>query len=360
MTSEQPFKIAVSDNALDLLKRKHDDTRLLDEVNAVECACGAPLADIKRLVSLSRWKDGYEWCTHERGLNALPMFTRNIAVQGFGEPSVHYVHQRSAAKGTYHPAVLPLLTTVSGDHLSFHVVVPSLPGYAWSDAVLKKGFPGKHYAELFKKLMTSLGYTECVMQGRDWGHVLTLTTASLYRPKHVRASHTNLPMCEPPKLFGNHIVLLKSLIMSFTSREREAAGLTQDFFKSRAGYFAEQSTKPQTLGYKTHTTWPTRLNIQEARHDDGCIFVDRRRNRLMKDGERGAVRYIPKEGSCWNWNTRSADTLRRTSSPKHSWATFGKCSANLGLQQVSFQGVLTISQYTLERQWLLNRGKVKA
>ncbi|KAH8979685.1 alpha beta-hydrolase [Lactarius akahatsu] len=269
MTSEQPFKIAVSDNALDLLKRKHDDTRLLDEVNAVECACGAPLADIKRLVSLSRWKDGYEWCTHERGLNALPMFTRNIAVQGFGEPSVHYVHQRNAAKGTYHPAVLPLLTTVSGDHLSFHVVVPSLPGYAWSDAVLKKGFPGKHYAEassalrfsllpLFNKLMTSLGFTECVMQGSasgkqnvtnsSWGHVLTLTAASLYRPKHVKASHTNLPMCEPPKLFGNHIVLLKSPIMSFTSREREAAGLTQDFFKSRAGYFAEQSTKPQTLG----------------------------------------------------------------------------------------------------------------
>ncbi len=102
MTSEQPFKIAVSDDALALLKRKLDDTRLPDEVNAAEWAYGAPLADIRRLAS--RWKDGYDWRTHERELNALPMFTRTIAVDGFGELSVHYVHQRSAAKGA-----IPLL-----------------------------------------------------------------------------------------------------------------------------------------------------------------------------------------------------------------------------------------------------------
>ncbi|KAH9018193.1 Alpha/Beta hydrolase protein [Lactarius deliciosus] len=231
MTSEQPFQIAVSDDALALLKRKLDDTRLPDEVNAAEWAYGTPLADIKRLVS--RWKDGYDWRTHERKLNALPMFTRPIAVDGFGELSVHYVHQKSAAKGA-----IPLLF-VNG----------SFPGYAWSEGVLEKGFHGKHYAELFNKLMISLGYTEYVTQGGNWGNVLTLTTASLYGPKHVKASHTNLPMSDPPKLFKNPIVLLKCLIMSFTSREREAAARTRDFFENRAGYFAVQSTKPQTLGY---------------------------------------------------------------------------------------------------------------
>ncbi|KAH9025219.1 alpha/beta-hydrolase [Lactarius pseudohatsudake] len=255
MTSEQPFKIAVSDDALALLKRKLDDTRLPDEVNAAEWAYGAPLADIKRLAN--RWKDAGG---RTRKLNALPMFTRTIAMDGFGGLNVHYVHQKSAAKGAIPllfvhgctflevTKVLPLLTAVSADHPSFHVVAPSLPGYAWSEGVLKQGFNAKHYAELFNKVMILLGYAEYVTQGGDWGHILTLTTASLYGPKHVKASHTNLPICEPPT-FGTPIVLLQCLIASFTSREREAEAASQDFFKSGMGYFREQSTKPQTLGF---------------------------------------------------------------------------------------------------------------
>ncbi|KAH9017883.1 Alpha/Beta hydrolase protein [Lactarius hengduanensis] len=268
MTSEQPFKIAVSDDALALLKRKLGDTRLPDEVNAAEWAYGAPLADIRRLAN--RWKDGYDWRAHERKLNALPMFTRTFAVEGFGELDVHYIHQKSTAKGAIPllfvhgwpgcflevTKVLPLLTAVSVDHPSFHVVAPSLPGYAWSEGVLEKGFHAKHYAEmtlalgssrycadhlypttqLFNKLMISLGYTEYVTQGGDWGHI------------HVKASHTNFPICEPPT-YGTPIVLLQCLIASFTSRERDAAAVSQNFFKNGMGYFREQSTKPQTLGF---------------------------------------------------------------------------------------------------------------
>jgi hypothetical protein len=102
MTQEQPFKITVPDDELALLNRKLQDTRLPDEVNGAKWDYGVPLADIKRLAS--RWKDGYDWRTHESKLNALPMFTRTIAVDGFGELSVHYVHQRSAIEGA-----IPLL-----------------------------------------------------------------------------------------------------------------------------------------------------------------------------------------------------------------------------------------------------------
>ncbi|KAI9435117.1 Alpha/Beta hydrolase protein [Lactarius indigo] len=237
-----PFKIAVSDDALALLKRKLDDTRFPDEINAAEWAYGAPLADIKRLVS--RWKDGYDWRTHERKLNALPMFTRTIGVDGFGELDIHYVHQKSVAKGA-----IPLLFvhgSVSADHPSFHVV-RTKPSW------------------LFNKLMISLGYTEYVTQGGDWGHILTLTTASLYGPKHVKASHTNLPICEPPT-FRNPIVLLQCLIGSFTSGEREAAAASQDFFKSGMGYFAEQSYQAADsriqLGRLARR--PSRVDIREA------------------------------------------------------------------------------------------------
>ncbi|KAH9056295.1 alpha/beta-hydrolase [Lactarius vividus] len=235
-----PFEIAVPDDALALLKRKLDDTRLPDEV-----------------VNAAEWKDGYDWRTHERKLNALPRFTRTIAVDGFGELDVHYVHRRApprvpshccsstashmcAVPGCFLEAtkVLPLLTAVSADHPSFHVVAPSLPGYAWSEGVLKKGFNAKHYAELFNKLMISLGYTE----------YLTLTAASLYGPKHVKASYTNFPICELAT-FGNPIVLLQCLISSFTSRERDAAAISQNSFKNGMGYFREQATKSQTLGF---------------------------------------------------------------------------------------------------------------
>ncbi|KAH9035733.1 alpha/beta-hydrolase [Lactarius pseudohatsudake] len=261
MTSEQPFKIAVSDDALALLKRKLDDTRLPDEVNAAGWAYGTPLADIKRLVS--RWRDGYDWRTHERELNAFPMFTRAVTVEGFGELSVQYVHQRSAAKGAIPllfvhgwpgsflevTKILPLLTAVSADHPSFHVVAPSLPGFAWSEGVLEKGFHAEHYAELFNKLMISLGYSEYVTQGGDWGHLLTLTAASKYGPKHVKASHSNMPICDPPSFRENPITLLKYLISSFTARERQFAAHTENIFKDGRGYSAEQSTKPQTLGF---------------------------------------------------------------------------------------------------------------
>ncbi|KAH8990651.1 Alpha/Beta hydrolase protein [Lactarius hatsudake] len=168
MNSEQPFKIAVSDDALALLKRKLKDIRLPDEVNTTEWAYGTPLADIRRL----------------RELNPLPMFARTITVDGFGELKVHYVYQRSTAKGAIlllfvhgRPGsfveatkIPPLVTPVSADCPSFHIVAPSLPGFPWSEGVLEKGFHAEHYAKLFNKLMISLGYSEYVTQGGDWGY----------------------------------------------------------------------------------------------------------------------------------------------------------------------------------------------
>jgi hypothetical protein len=102
MAPEQPFEIAVSDDELELLNRKLEDSRLPDEVNGAKWAYGVPLGDIKRLVN--RWQDGYDWRKQESKLNSLPMFTRPIAVEGFGDLSVHYVHQRSTVEGA-----IPLL-----------------------------------------------------------------------------------------------------------------------------------------------------------------------------------------------------------------------------------------------------------
>ena len=178
--NEQPFQISIAEEALSLLKRKLEDTRFPDEINDADWDYGAPLADIRHLTD--KWRNGYDWRAHERELNALPMFTRPVEVEGFGELNVHYVHQRSSVKsaipllfvhGCMSPPplhllilivlyaystgpgsflevtkVLPLLTTASSDHPSFHVVAPSLPGYAWSEGVREKGFHAKHCAEV--------------------------------------------------------------------------------------------------------------------------------------------------------------------------------------------------------------------
>ena len=101
----------VLEEALSLLKRKLDDTQFPDEINDTDWAYGSPLANIRRLTE--RWRDGYDWRAHERELNALPMFTRPIEVQGFGELSVHYVHQKSFVK-----AAIPLLFSMAVSRLS--------------------------------------------------------------------------------------------------------------------------------------------------------------------------------------------------------------------------------------------------
>lgn len=90
--------------------------------------------------------------------------------------------------------ILPLLTATDPGHPSFHVVAPSLPGYAWSGGASNRGFRVRQYAEvrtlpgqpgffpclqkckLFNKLMVSLGYSEYVTQGGDWGHWVRFCT----------------------------------------------------------------------------------------------------------------------------------------------------------------------------------------
>jgi len=261
MSSETRFQISVPDDALALLRRKLGDAHFPDELSDASWDYGSPLSDVKRLVD--EWKHNYDWRAHERELNKLPMFTRDIEVEGFGVLNIHYVHQKSKVEsaipllfvhgwpGSFIEVtkVLPLLTSTEAGHPSFHVVTPSLPGYAWSEAVSKRGFGPRQYAELFNKLMLSLGYSEYVTQGGDWGHALTRALASQYGPQHVKASHTNLPIAGPMTFWKSPIRFIKFLITPFTPSEREGLANFIEFQKRGDGYFKVQSTRPQTLGY---------------------------------------------------------------------------------------------------------------
>ncbi|KAG5640551.1 hypothetical protein DXG03_008121 [Asterophora parasitica] len=265
--AESPFTIAVTDAQLSLLQQKLALASFPDELDDAAWDYGAPLSDVKRLVE--RWRGGYDWRTHEKALNAeLPQFTRDIEVEGFGALNIHYVHQKSKVDnavpllfvhgwpGSFIEIrkILPLLVELSPEHPSFHVVAVSLPGYGFSEAPTKKGFGIDQYAEVGQKLMLALGYEEYVTQGGDWGWVITRRIAQLYGPKHSKAWHTNFPRAAPPSFATRPLVALSHLLsgfsfFSYSPRELEGLKRSQWFVTAGRGYFVEQATRPQTIGY---------------------------------------------------------------------------------------------------------------
>ncbi|EGO03311.1 hypothetical protein SERLA73DRAFT_174750 [Serpula lacrymans var. lacrymans S7.3] len=262
MAQESEFKIAIPDEKLATLRAKLELTTFPDELEDAGWKYGAPLADVKRLVG--RWKDGYDWRKYEKALNdELPMYTRDIDVEGHGSLNIHYVHQKSEVvdaipllfvhgwPGSFLEIrkILPLLTKASPDHPSFHVVALSLPGYGFSEAPRKQGFSGRQYAEVGNNLMLALGYNEYVTQGGDWGFWVTRKIAIFYGGKHSKAWHTNFPVGRPPQLLRNPLAFLSYLVKPLTSAEKAGLARTKWFKESGFGYNEEQSTQPQTLGY---------------------------------------------------------------------------------------------------------------
>ncbi|KAK7685017.1 hypothetical protein QCA50_011852 [Cerrena zonata] len=246
MSFEKPFRIAVPDSELELLRHKLLLTRFPDELENVGRLHGASLTDIKRLAQ--RWSSGFDWRTQEAKLNEeLPQYTRDIDVDGFGTLNIHYVHKRSTVScaipllfvhgwpGSFIEVrkLLPILVSTTSDHPSFHVVALSLPGFGFSEGFKQQGFRFAQYAEIANKLMLSLGYDEYVIQGGDWGYFIAKKTASMYGKTHVKAWHTNMPVSSPP------------------GAEDVGLSESQDIIKE-LGYsphFFIQSRQPQTIGY---------------------------------------------------------------------------------------------------------------
>uniref|UniRef100_A0A0W0FKR1 Epoxide hydrolase N-terminal domain-containing protein n=1 Tax=Moniliophthora roreri TaxID=221103 RepID=A0A0W0FKR1_MONRR len=246
--------IAVSDEALALLKKKLELCQLPNKIDEAGWDYGAPLADIRRL--LARWKDGYDWRKHEKILNdELPQFTRNIEVQGHGVLNIHYVHKKSKAPnaipllfvhgwpGSFLEVrkILPLLTATAPGTPSFDVVGLGLPGYGFSEGTKKKGIQHLPFMQIGHKLMQALGYTEYVTQGGDWGFLVTRTMAAIYGGNHVKAWHTNSPFVLAPPEGADPT--------KYTAQDLKVLERSKWFQTKGFGYFHEQSTQPQTLGY---------------------------------------------------------------------------------------------------------------
>src|ERR1700736_2054453 len=245
-----PFEVHVPEAALDDLKRRLANTRWPDKEPVADWSQGVPLAKAQALVEY--WRTHYDWRRAESSLNALPQFRTQI--DGLG---IYFLHVRSK-----HENALPIILThgwpgsiieflqVIGPLVdptahggkadeAFHVVIPSLPGFGFSDKSTETGWRLPRIANAWAALMARLGYSRYVAQGGDWGAGVTSWMAK-QRPSGLTAVHLNLPILFPPP---------PPPPGGYTAQEQAALAQLERYSTDASGYASIQGTRPQTLGY---------------------------------------------------------------------------------------------------------------
>jgi pimeloyl-ACP methyl ester carboxylesterase len=242
----RPFRIAVPQADLDDLHRRLERAHWPDELPDAGWEYGVAAGHLRKLAE--RWRRTYDWRAHEQRLNELPQFATEIDGQ-----HVHFVHVRSAD-----PDAVPLLLThgwpstiadfagiveplVTGTDPAFHVVAPSLPGFGFSGPTRERGWGVRRIARAWAELMRRLGYERYVVQGGDFGSLISPEVARV-APEHVLGVHVNALVTavdwtapDPTAGLGPDDVA------------RVQAGAAK--WAERSGYATIQSTRPQTLAY---------------------------------------------------------------------------------------------------------------
>jgi pimeloyl-ACP methyl ester carboxylesterase len=243
-----PFRVEISPAEIADLRQRLRLTRLPERETVSDWAQGVPLAKTRALVA--HWRDGYDFGRLARRLNAFPQYRTRI--DGLG---IHFLHVRSR-----HADALPLILThgwpgsvvellkVIGPLTdpvahggtakdAFHVVIPSLPGFGWSDKPGETGWNVERTAKAWGVLMRRLGYERWFAQGGDWGSGVTHALGHV-RPAGLAAAHVNWPFVFPADQSKTP-----------TPSEQAAFAAAGKFIADQSGYYKEQATRPQTIGY---------------------------------------------------------------------------------------------------------------
>jgi pimeloyl-ACP methyl ester carboxylesterase len=245
----RPFSVDVPDEATEDLGRRIAATRWPSNELVDDRAQGVQLATIRALARY--WTSDYDWGRCEERLNALPQFKTEID----GE-DIHFIHVKSRHEDAlplimthgWPGSVIELLETVGpltdptahGGRAedAFDLVLPSVPGYGFSAEPTELGWYAGRVAEVWPKLMDRLGYGRFVAQGGDVGAAVT-DAMGRQAPEGLIGIHTNLFV---PGLAGGSFP-------TETEEERAAAQAGASFRATGFGYFLEQTTRPQTIGY---------------------------------------------------------------------------------------------------------------
>ncbi|MDQ7803021.1 epoxide hydrolase [Amycolatopsis sp. A133] len=248
----RPFTVDVPQADLDDLRDRLARTRWAADLPGAGWSRGVPVSYLKELAAY--WRDGYDWRAHERQLNRFPQFVTEIDGQ-----DIHFLHVRSPE-----PAALPLILIhgwpgsivefldVIGPLTdprahgadpanAFHLVIPSIPGTAFSGPTRETGWDTGRITRAFAELMHRLGYDRYGAQGGDTGAVVG----------------PGLGRLAPDKVVGVHA----NGLAAFGAPD-EGAELTEaeqarlkhlEYLKTeQSGYVAMQTTRPQTLAHGLH------------------------------------------------------------------------------------------------------------
>jgi pimeloyl-ACP methyl ester carboxylesterase len=246
----ESFTINVSQSVLDDLRERLARTRWPDEIEGAGWDYGTNLGYLRSLVTY--WQNQFDWRAQEARLNQFAQFRAEI--DGFG---IHFIHE--SGKGP-HPLpliishgwpdsffrmykIIPMLTDPAsyggdpGD--SFDVIVPSLPGYGFSDRPRQRGMTPSRTAELWARLMTEvLGYQRFAAAGGDIGSGVTRFLA----------------LTHPDLLVGIHLTdaggyALTPDMSDLSEAEKQFLNTVQQWRMQEGAYAMMHSTRPQTLAY---------------------------------------------------------------------------------------------------------------
>lgn len=243
----EPYTIEIDEEVLEGLRRRLAATRWPDEIDGIGWAQGTNLAYLKELVRY--WRDEFDWRAHERQLNRLAHY--HAEIDGL---DIHVIHERGNGPNPY-PLVIthgwpstfyeitkliPLLTDPAahgGDaNDAFDVVVPSMPGYGFSERPRQQGVPPR-VPELWLELMTLLGYKRFGAHGGDIGGGVT-ARLGMYHPDRVEAIHVT-------NVYGS----FNDGDRPLTEAERRYLAEEEQWDREEGAYGDIQATRPQTLAY---------------------------------------------------------------------------------------------------------------
>jgi len=245
----RPFRVDVPQDALDDLRRRIAARRFPHKELVDDRSQGVQLATMEELARY--WETEYDWARNQERLNALPQFITEI--DGL---DIHFIHVRSKHEDAlplimthgWPGSVVELLETVGpltdptahGGNAedAFHLVLPSVPGYGFSGEPKELGWWAGRAATAWGVLMPRLGYDRYVAQGGDVGAAIT-DGMGRQAPPGLIGIHTNLFV---PGLAGGPMP-------DKTDEEKAAIEQGATFRQTGFGYFLEQATRPQTIGY---------------------------------------------------------------------------------------------------------------
>jgi len=276
----RPFRVDLPDEAITDLKQRIAARRWPTKELVADRSQGVQLATVQELARY--WTTEYDWRTCEKRLNALPQFKTEI-----DGVDVHFIHVTSRHENAlplimthgWPGSIIELLETIGpltdptahggGADDAFHLVLPSIPGYGFSAQPTELGWYAGRTAQAWAVLMRRLGYTRYVAQGGDQGASVT-DAMGRQGPEGLIGIHTNLL-----------VTALAGPQPTDTDEERAAAGQLATFRQSGFGYFLEQATRPQTIGYALLDS-PVALAAWMLDHDTDSYY---KISRAFVDGQ---------------------------------------------------------------------------